>query len=1095
MGRLVRSVLAVVCAVGLLPAWVGAQEGTTISGRVTSEAGAPLASVSVFIEGLNVGTLTRDDGRYSFVVPAARVSGQTVTLTARLIGFRAHSVQLVLRPGALTQDFTLEANPLRLGEVVVTGAGTQTTREKLGNVINTVDSSLIRRANETNVVSALAGKAPNVEVRTQSGEPGASAYIRIRGPKTIQGTSQPLFVVDGMPIDNTTDATSGNTGSTAVANRASDLNPDDIESVEVLKGAAAAAIYGARAAQGVILITTKSGHSGETRYSLRSTTTIDDVNRDIPTQRSFGQGTENITPICGGIDCSMPLRSWGPQLPPGTRTYDHFNEMFRTGNTFDNNLSISGGNDRTTFYLSAGRVNQDGVIVGKNSFYDKTTVRVKASHRLLDRLNVGGNVAYTDVTGQFTEKGSNISGLLLGALRTPPEFNNLPYLAANGQHRSYAFPNPGPDATLESRTFDNPFFVVNEDRSRQELNRVIGNLNVDWTPADWLTVRENLGGDYYADWRLEAFAVMSSAQPDGSVRRRDIVNYQLDHNLTVAAQKTFSPNFAGTLTLGQNLNARRYRNVTVDGITLIAPQPFAIGNTVAWTPDEFRSTIHTESYFGQATADLFNQLYLTAALRNDGFSTFGASERRHWFPKVSGAWTFTNALGNTEQTGLLSYGKLRASWGEAGREPNVYQTITALFSGSISDSWGPFVLTNQHGQGGLASSFSRGNSHLKPEVTREVEVGADLGLFDQRVDAGITYYDDLSRDVILQVPVPVSTGYLTALANAARISNKGWEATLNYRPITTAKMSWEIGLQWARNRNEVLDLAGAEYIDLPTGGYFTGARASATKGQPLGAIRGQDFVRCGRGEIVNGIKIDSTAGYCQGAPKGALYIAANGRPVLGAADRVIGDPNPDWTGSIRTSFRYGKWQFSALIDHKHGGDVWNGTRGALYSYGTHRDTELRTKTVTFGKDFYPGPVAGPGAGTPVDFASRVSNPTDPCLDPATGAGDCRTLGEVWFNGLGGGFGGPASQFIEDGTFTKLREVSIGYTWDSPWVRNALGLSSVDLRIAGRNLAIWTNYNGIDPEANLAGAEVLIQGIDYFNNPMTRSLVFTIGLNR
>ncbi|HEY2026300.1 MAG TPA: TonB-dependent receptor plug domain-containing protein, partial [Gemmatimonadaceae bacterium] len=266
MTRISRSSRCAITLLALLPALAAAQEAR-ISGRVVNEAAAPLPGVSVGISGLGVGTITGVDGRYSFIVPPARVLGQAVTLRARLIGYTVATRSITLSPGSTTQDFTLVANALRLNEVVVTGAGTVTTREKLGNVINTVDSAMIRRSNETNVVSALSGKAPNVEVRTQSGEPGASASIRIRGYTTIQGTSQPLFVVDGTPIDNSTTVTTASTGGTVSANRASDINPNDIESVEILKGSAAAAIYGARAANGVILITTKSGKPGQTRYS------------------------------------------------------------------------------------------------------------------------------------------------------------------------------------------------------------------------------------------------------------------------------------------------------------------------------------------------------------------------------------------------------------------------------------------------------------------------------------------------------------------------------------------------------------------------------------------------------------------------------------------------------------------------------------------------------------------------------------------------------------------------------------------------------------------------------------------------------------
>ncbi|MGZ8379275.1 MAG: TonB-dependent receptor plug domain-containing protein [Gemmatirosa sp.] len=342
------------------PLALAAQQAATITGRVLAEGDRPLAAASVFIPTMNLGTTTSATGTYTFTVPASRVTGQTVGLTARLVGFRAQTVQVVLRPGTITQDFTLVSAPATLSAVVVTGAGTVSTRERLGNVINSVDSSVLQRATQPqNVVSALSGTAPNVIVRTSSGEPGASASIQIRGATSVTGTNQPLFVVDGQPIDNTTISTAqgpadfAGSGSTVSQNRAADINPNDIESVEILKGVAASAIYGARAANGVVLITTKRGRPGATRYSLQSTSTFDRVSQTIPLQRRFGQGTGGNAGQCADPDCFAQLLTWGPALS-GAQTFDHSDEIFKTGSTLDNNLSISGGTERTSFFLSGG---------------------------------------------------------------------------------------------------------------------------------------------------------------------------------------------------------------------------------------------------------------------------------------------------------------------------------------------------------------------------------------------------------------------------------------------------------------------------------------------------------------------------------------------------------------------------------------------------------------------------------------------------------------------------------------------------------------------------------------------------------------------
>ncbi|NUO38418.1 MAG: SusC/RagA family TonB-linked outer membrane protein [Gemmatimonadaceae bacterium] len=1059
-------------ALGVLPALAVAQEAR-ITGRVVNEAGAPLANASVGIAVFGSGAFTNADGRYAFVVPSGRVQGQTVPLVARLIGYGAQTRQVTLTPGTSVQNFTMVASALRLSEVVVTGAGTTTTREKLGNVINSVDSSLIRRSNEANVVSALAGKAPNVEVRTQSGEPGSSASIRIRGYTTIQGTSQPLFVVDGTPIDNSTSVTTASTGGTVTANRASDINPNDIESVEILKGSAAAAIYGARAANGVILITTKSGRAGQTRYSLRSDITTDQVIKYYPLQYEFGQGSGGNAPVCAAPGCRLTSASYGPAITGPV--FDHARDILRDGHTYDNNLQVSGGNDRTTFFLSAGQNRQQGMIIGPNNQYTRSTARLKGTHQLLGNLTIGGNANYIDTRGAYVQRGSNVSGLLLGSYRTPANFDNTQYLdTLYGLHRSYRYPRPTGTSQTATRGYDNPFFTAMSQGNKSELGRFIGNLNIDWAPLSWLTVKETVGGDYYGDYRLEALPQSSSSQPVGQVTRNDQTYLQLDNNLLATATHEFNQDISGGLTLGQNLNSRRSRFQSTLGQQLIAPTPFALQNTVSYTPVETRYLAHIEAYFAQANLDLYNQLYLTAGVRNDGFSTFGASNRRATYPKGSIAWAFTNAF-NPDQRGLFSYGKLRAAYGETGNEPGVYSDATgfSVGQGAFGSGYGDALNATQSGQAGVITpgTLGAGNT-LRPERTKESELGADLAFLNQRIELGVTYYNKRSTDVILQLPsAPTATGFTALVTNGAQISNKGLELTLTTHPYTSDRLGWDIGANWSRNRNLVEDLVGAEFVTRGAGS-FTGAVGSVTKGYAVGVLRGNDFAICGRGLVINAVDIDAG---CGAGKEGALYIDASGLPVVDPTDRVIADPNPQWIGSINTALRIGRnLRVTGLLDIRHGGQVWNGTKGALYNFGTHADTRIRNTAVAYGTSYF------------TDRYPTVAGP---------GAGKTFNVGQAWWQGEGGGFGDVSAQFIEPGGFTKLREIALSYTLDQPWVSSRLGFSGIDLRVAGRNLHTWTKYSGTDPEANLGGSAVLVQGIDYFNLPQTRSIVFSVGLNR
>jgi TonB-linked SusC/RagA family outer membrane protein len=1116
MNRSFRHLLTLAGALAVSPAVARGQEGTTITGRVSSETGVPLGYANVLIEQLGVGAFTRVDGRYSIALPAARVLGQAVALSVRLIGYKGASAQITLSPGTITQDFTLAANPLQLGEIVVTGAGTATEAQKLGNVRNSVSADLLERANEWNMVEALAAKAPNVLVTASSGEPGAGSFITIRGQRTVglpnSGSAQPLFVVDGVPIDNTsfsttdfnpTDGlTSGSIEGTTQTNRAADINPADIESIEILKGAAAAAIYGARAGQGVVLITTKRGTGGPTRYSFRSSISVDDITRTYPLQRSWGQGS--LGGPAGNCDRAVGRgnffcrTSWGPQIPSGAPSYDHANEAYVTGYKSDNSLSVSGGTDRTTFYLSGGYLANRGVFEGPNNWNERFSVRFNGSHRLTDQLKVGASLSFVDTRGRYIERGNNTNGLQLGLLRSPPDWNNQPYLAVNGQHQSFRFKNPLPEDQSEDRGWENPFFVLHVPENTSQVGRVLGNVSAEYLPTSWLKVGYILGSDYSNDERLEGAPQSSTApQTGGRITEGKLVNYQIDHNLTATAFYTVNPNVAGTVTVGQNLNSRNVRQLANVGRTLIAPLPYKLSNTVTRDiPIDAETVIHGESYFGQATLDLYNQLYLTAAVRNDGSSTFDQNHVRSWFPKASVAWEFTKAIGERP---IVNYGKARVSYGEAGQEPDPYLTST-IFSGAAllgGYTQGMGSTPTQGGFGGLASSIVKGANTLRPERTKELEGGVDLAVLRDRADLSFTFYNATTSDVILLTPLAPSSGYEREAKNSAKFRNRGYEISLNVRPIRTATLAWDVGLQWASNRSRVLSLGGPQFVRLDPNGLTPSA--VVIEGEEIGVFYDLGLARCGvspggMGAVVTGYDLDPGAAPgptapCVGAPRGAYFIDATGEPVIDNTLRVIGNPNPRWTGSVRTSFQYGKIHLSGLLDVRHGGQMYNGTRAALYSYGTHQDTDVRADcssgvTCTgnehaIGDPGSPieGPVVGPGAGLPIPIGQNWYE------------------GAVIGTGIGGLFGGTSEQFIEDAGFVKLREITVGYTFDQPWVQRALGFNSVDVRVSGRNLMTWTKYTGYDPETNLGGSVQSTRGMDYFNMPQTRSFVFSVILNR
>ena len=1055
-----------------------AADPTVLGGRVTTETGLPLGDVSIELRALGIGAITRADGSYALLVPAARRTGAPVTVIARRLGYRSESRTIALTPGRLTADFTLASNPLRLGEVIVTGAGTTSQFERMGVQRKAVDSALVGRANEVNVVQALAARLPNVRIEQQSGEVGASSRIQIRGVRSMSGTGQPLFVVDGVPINNATRLTSSmmaggsNLSGTAAPNRASDLNPQDIETIEVLSGPAASAIYGSLAGNGVVLVTTKRGRAGRTSYSLRSNLQWDRPVRQFPLQRRFGVGTGGVTPGCvsgGPANCSLSAGffSWGPAIAAGAPTFDHSRELFATGFSSDNTLQIQGGNDRLTYLLSGSYTPQDGFITSRRDYYDKSSLRFSGSLQASDRLNFASNVTYVQTEGNLFGRGNDINGLLLGALRTPPEFDNRTYQVNGGLHRSWRFPNPAAGNTSANRGFDNPFYVLHESDNQAESGRAIVGLTTTWTPIARVTIKHDLSADLNAEDRLSVRPYQASGTPvNGNVGAWQFREQLLNHNLSAVGEYRLGERVSGRVTVGQQLYQNRFRQVIAQGQTLIAPRPYKITNTAIAIPGtDNETTTRLESYFGQVQADLYDQLYLTMALRSDGSSAFGTETNRALYPQGQLSWEFTRL----RRLPGIDFAKVRASYGESGQIPAPYQLQDLFINTTFTDiNPGSTLPSTIDGLGGLVTGPVRGNPSLKPERTAEVETGLDLSLFDARVDAAVTYYVQNARDVILAFPLAPSTGFASRIANSAKIRNIGIEATLNTRPYTSRDLSVELGFNYGFNRSKVRSLGdGVSAVFL--GNAFGGRTSDAVVGYPMGSFRGADFARCGRG--LTTIGGNDIAAACQGKPGGALYVAANGFPVVDPTVRVIGDPEPLWTGGAHTAIRYKGFQLSSLVDVRWGFEVQNITRASLYTYGTHRDTEMRGQQRTFGRDWFPGEtVVGPGAGTAV------------------------AIGEAWFTGPGG-INGPASQFQEDGSFVRWRELSLSYTLSQPFVQRLTGMRSIDLRVAGRNLALWSDYSGYDPEVNLGGAAVINGGFDWFQYPIARSLVVSVGLNR
>jgi hypothetical protein len=636
------------------------------------------------------------------------------------------------------------------------------------------------------------------------------------------------------------------------------------------------------------------------------------------------------------------------------------------------------------------------------------TGRLKGAHDFLDNLNIEANFAITTSDGDLVQQGSAVSGMLLGAFRTPPDFDNCPaewdpcYLhPESGLHFSYR--NPNPTSLTESRGFDNPHWVANEILNSTRVDRYTGNVQVDWDPLSWLEVRYLAGLDFANQQWSELFPKSTSDFPRGLLLRAELVNRVFDQTILAAFTNAWSPNFGASLTTGMNLNQADFRRFQMYGSNVIegtGQLDFAVDKF----PWEYEGTVRTQGYFVDLGLDLWAQLFLKAGLRYDGSNTFGGdidsvTGRREsgwfWYPKASIAWDFSRHVS------LLSFGKLRMAYGQAGVQPPLYSNVHGF------DVWQPY-----QGLEVAVPAPEQGNRRIEPERTIEWEAGADLALLDDRLNLGITYYHQKTERAILPIDLDPSTGFGSMLANGASWRNWGWEATVDLMVARSRGFTWRLTAQWATNRSMVDTLLGQESAALS--GFWSAASA-VVEGHPFPVMFGTDFVRFGRdltiekgSEVVN---IDSA--YTGWSP-GDLYICAPpdggcseaGFPLRDQQRRVIGDQNPDWTGSLRTTFTlFERLRLSALLDVKHGGVMWNGTKGALFNYGTPKETE---------------PMHGAG----VDSVFQT------CATCGPGAGQTVTLDYDWATGLGGGFTGTASNFVEDGGYVKLRDVSLSYTWEA-----------------------------------------------------------------
>jgi len=967
----------------------------------------------------------------------------------------------------------LVPDAIDVGEVVVTAVGIEANKAALGYSIENVNPDDVVAAKETNLVNALSSKVAGVVVTSSSGSPGASANIRIRGNTSINGSNSPLFVVDGVPIDN---SSSGNgTAGVDNSNRAVDLNPNDIASMTVLKGPAATALYGIRAANGAIIVTTKQGKMGKPKIQFSTSVAVDEINKFPEMQNEWSQGR----PVGGVATWRGPETfegfSWGPAIssleydgdseylfdsrgslvPTGTgngqpaQAFDQ-TDFFRRGYTIDNNVSVNGGTDNLKYFFSAGHLYQQGVV--PNADFARTTFRMNLNMDLNDRLSLGASGSYINSGGNRIQRGSNLSGVMLGLLRNTPTFdmgNGKIGQAAADDRSSYLLPD-GSQRSYRAGIYDNPYWTVNKNPFNDDVNRVIGNINLQYKLNDWMNVMYKIGIDQFSDERL--FAQDINRSYNGATRDVGTVNQQtrtsrnVNHDLIVTMNRDINQDLKMTGTFGFNYWQRNFTTKAAAGQTLAVPDFYNIANARDITAFEAVSERKLSGLYGNINLAYKNQLYLNLSGRNDWSSTLPSANNSFFYNAVSVAWTVTETF--DIKSSIMDYMKLRASYGSVGNDAPLFAT-TSYFNVATNTGDG-FIGGTQFPAFG-ATAFERstqlGNDQLVPETTTTIEFGADMDLFEGKVGLDITYYDAETTDQIISVQVPASTGFTNLVQNAGVISNKGWEIQASWNVMSRNDFNWDLTGNWTTYESIVEELApGLESIALAG---FTSTSSRVVAGEPFGAIYGAAF---------------------QKDDQGRTLVDANGYPIQDPNVQVVGDPNPDWTAGIRNTFTYKDFSVSALIDIRQGGDVWCGTCGIINYFGTSKETgDLRDQTFV-----YPGVLADGSANT-----TAV-----PYADPANGLG-----GNFWVRY---GFGGLSEQNVQDAGWVRLRELTVAYQVPQS-VLTALKISSAKISLTGRNLWLSTDYTGVDPETNLTGASNGF-GLDYFNMPNTRSYALTITAN-
>lgn len=1043
----------------------------TITGNVADQDGTPLPGVSIVVKGTTKGTQTDFDGNYTIEANAGDI------LVFTYIGQRKEerSIGASDRINVQMQEDTTE-----LEGIVVTALGISREKKSLGYATTEVGGDAVNTAKETNFINSLSGKVAGLNVK-KSNTLGGSSNIILRGYSSITGDNQPLFVVDGTPISNS-NTNSGNQrtgrGGYDYGNAAMDINPEDIESINILKGAAASNLYGSRAANGVIIITTKRGarRSG-IGVTVNSGVTFAQYDKDTfpKYQNEYGAGYGPYYGSTGyffdqdidgdGIDdLTTPFTedaSFGAAFDPNLLVYqwDAFypesptyltptpwvaaergpEHIFTTGVTLNTSVSVSAGSDGGSFRLGYSNLDQTGIY--PNSRLKRHSVDFNGVQQFSDKLSAGVKTTYTKTDGRGRNGTGYDANNLMQSFRQWHERNvdlgdqESAYFATRRNITWNYGGDPLTEEGLHPIFFDNPYWVLYENYETDTRDRLFGNVYLTYNLADGLSLTGRTSVDTYAELQEERTAVGSVNLPQYSRFNRSFL--ELNYDLLL----NYNYNLSETVTLSGVLGAtaRQQRIESINAVTnggLVVPRLYSLTNSVDLLapPGEYLGKLKQYGFFGSASFGYNNFLYLDLSGRYDISSTLPSDNNGYFYPAISGSLVFSSLV----DADWLSFGKIRANYAQVGNSTTPYNVFDT-YASPVNFTVPLFSVNGQKNNGDLVN-----------ELSKSWELGLEMSFAQRRIGFDVAYYNTQTTDQIFPVAVSRATGYTTKVVNSGRIDNKGIEAVLFFTPVKTDMIEWTVNTTWAKNESEVISLFdGVDNLQMAS--LQGGITINATIGQPYGSIWGTNFTYLNGQRVIN---------------------ETNGRYVVDATPQPIGDINPDWQGGITNILRYGNLSFSFLIDIQKGGDVFS--LDTWYGYGTG------IYDITAGTNELGNPRRDP-----VDMGGGILlEGVNPDGSPNT----TRTAMDYYANALGW-TRAPNALHVYDASYVKLREVVLSYNLPKKLIA-ALPFQNIALSAIGRNLwIIDKNMPYSDPEAGLSAGN--IQGYQSGAHPAQREYGFNL----